>query len=142
MRTLAQAAARNIADRGWDVSVDSLLAAIGRMESAARAFNAVRDSALQHPLSEATRKQANTLLLQVERAFVRPQGLYHRSWFRNVIYAADDDNGYDNISLPTINEAVRAGDEPRTVKELDSLTHDFDAASHFLEQAARSLRTF
>jgi N-acetylated-alpha-linked acidic dipeptidase len=139
---LAQAAAKAIAERGWNVSTDTLMNAIDRMEASARRFNAVRDSALQHPLADTARKQANTLLLRVERAFVRPEGLYQRSWFRNVIYAADNDNGYDNISLPTINEAVRASDEPRTVKEIDSLAQAFDAASRLLEQAARSLRTF
>jgi N-acetylated-alpha-linked acidic dipeptidase len=142
MRVLAQSAAKAIAERGWTVSTDTLMGAISRMESAARTFNAVRDSALQHPLGDTVRARTNASLLQVERAFVRPEGLYQRSWFRNVIYAADNDNGYDNISLPTINEAVRAGDEPRTVKEIDSLAQAFDAASHLLEQAARSLRTF
>ncbi|HEV2641743.1 MAG TPA: transferrin receptor-like dimerization domain-containing protein, partial [Candidatus Elarobacter sp.] len=82
------------------------------------------------------------LLLQVERAFVRPAGLpvSKREWFRNVIYAADNDNGYSNIGLPSINEAVQAGDQSLTVQEIADLAGRFRNAAEILAKAARSLR--
>jgi N-acetylated-alpha-linked acidic dipeptidase len=143
MRELSTTAARNIAARHWsDVSTASLDSAIGTMESAASAFNAARDAALARGVSANSRKQANASLMKVERAFVRPQGLpvSKREWFRNVIYAADNDNGYANIGLPSINEAVQAGDKSLTVHEIADLAERFRNAAEILTQAARSLR--
>jgi len=141
MLALSGTAGKRIAARGWhDVSLAGLDSAIGTMEHAASAFNAARDAALQRGISEASRKEANTQLIQVERAFVRPGGLVGREWFRNVIYAADNDNGYANIGLPTLAEAVRAGDEARTRREIADLSARFTAAAGVLGQAARSLR--
>jgi N-acetylated-alpha-linked acidic dipeptidase len=143
MRALAATAAKNIAARGWSsVSTSALDSSITLMEKSASDFNAARDSALAGGVSAASRKQANTLLLQVERAFVRPEGLpaSKREWFRNVIYAADNDNGYSNIGLPSINEAVRAGDEALSVREIADLAHRFVKAAALLDSAARSLR--
>jgi N-acetylated-alpha-linked acidic dipeptidase len=143
MRALAATAAKNIAARGWSsVSTSALDSSIALMEKSASDFNAARDSALAGGVSAASRKQANTLLLQVERAFVRPEGLpaSKREWFRNVIYAADNDNGYSNIGLPSINEAVRAGDEALSVREIADLAHRFVKAAALLDSAARSLR--
>lgn len=142
MRILADTAAKNIAANRWTVSLNALTAAIARMEGAARDFNTARDAALARPtpLPEATKKQVNTLLLQVERAFVRPTGLVGREWFRNVIYAADNDNGYANIGFPTINEAAQAQDQARTVREIADLAARFDVATRTLGSAAQSLR--
>jgi N-acetylated-alpha-linked acidic dipeptidase len=143
MRALAATAAKNIAARGWSsVSTSALDSSIALMEKSASDFNAARDSALAGGVSAASRKQANTLLLQVERAFVRQEGLpaSKREWFRNVIYAADNDNGYSNIGLPSINEAVRAGDEALSVREIADLAHRFVKAAALLDSAARSLR--
>ncbi|HXC24762.1 MAG TPA: M20/M25/M40 family metallo-hydrolase [Gemmatimonadaceae bacterium] len=142
MRVLADTTAKAIAANKWTVPTTELTAAIARMDNAAHVFNAVRDSALAHPSARttATRKQVNALLLQVERAFVRPTGLKDREWFRNVIYAADNDNGYANIGFPTINEAVRAGDQARTVREIADLAARFDTATRTLISAAQSLR--
>lgn len=142
MRLLADTVAKHVTDRHWSVSTAGLVAAIDEMGRAARGFTAARDAALRgpRPLSMATRKQANALLLRVERAFVRPSGLQNREWYRNVIYAADDDNGYANISFPTINEAIRGGDRPRTVREIADLASRFGVAARLLAEAARSLR--
>jgi len=143
MRGLSATAAKNIAAKKWsNVSLSALDSSITVMEKSASAFSAVRDSALANGVPAASRKQANTLLLQVERAFVRPEGLpvSKREWFRNVIYAADNDNGYSNIGLPSINEAVQAGDESLSVREITELSRRFLNAAAFLDAAARSLR--
>lgn len=142
MRDLSVTAAKNIAAKKWTVSIAALDSAITHMETAASAFNTARDAALARGLSLESRKQANALLRQVERAFVRPTGLpvSNRAWFRNVIYAADNDNGYSNIGLPSINEAVQAGDQALTAREIADLVNRFGNASSLLEQTARSLR--
>jgi N-acetylated-alpha-linked acidic dipeptidase len=144
MRGLTATAAKNIAARRWaNVSLGALDSSITVMETAARNFNSVRDAALANGASAASRKQANELLMKVERSFVRAGGLpvSKREWFRNVIYAADNDNGYANIGLPSINEAVKAGDEALSVREIADLAQRFLNAAGLLDSAARSLRT-
>lgn len=143
MRGLTTTAARNIAARNWgNVSMSALDSSITVMERSAAQFNATRDAALARGVSPASRKQANELLMQVERAFVRPEGLpvTKRAWFHNVIYAADNDNGYSNIGLPSINEAVQAGDQALSVREIADLSQRFLKAAGLLDSAARSLR--
>ena len=142
MRALSETAAKNIAEKKWHVSLAPLDSAIGAMETAARGFNAARDASLARGRSADSWKQANATLLRVERAFVRPEGLpvSKREWFRNVIYAADNDNGYANIGLPSINEAVQSGDRALTTREISDLAARFRTAAGLLNEAARSLR--
>jgi N-acetylated-alpha-linked acidic dipeptidase len=143
MHGLANTVGKNLKARHWDdVSLSELHASISTMGKAAAAFNAARDAALAAGISTATSARTNSLLMQVERAFVRPQGLpvTNREWFRNVIYAADNDNGYANIGLPSINEPIHAGDRALTVREIADLSQRFLKAASILDTAARSLR--
>lgn len=143
MRGLTATVAKNLAAKNWnDVSLTALNSSITTMETAAQAFNTARDAALAKGVSPAASKQTNVLLMQVERAFVRPEGLpvTKREWFHNVIYAADNDNGYSNIGLPSINEAVAAGDQALSVREIADLSTRFLKAASILDSAARSLR--
>ncbi len=140
MRRLAGEADKNIKNRHWTIPTTALTTAIDQFETAARAFNATRDAVLQHGLSLEANKHVNSLLLQVDRAFTRSNGLVGRPWARNVIFAADDDNGYDNIGFPTINEAVRASDESRTTREVADLAKCFESATQILLKAAQTLR--
>jgi N-acetylated-alpha-linked acidic dipeptidase len=81
----------------------------------------------------------NTALLQVERALARPQGLRTRPWYRNLIYVADEDNGYANMVFPSVNEALRANDEGLATRELADLADRFDLASRALAAARAAL---
>jgi N-acetylated-alpha-linked acidic dipeptidase len=142
MRALSETTAKNIAEKRWRISLAPLDSAIGAMETAARGFNAARDASLARGRDADSWKQANATLLRVERVFVRPEGLpvSKREWFRNVIYAADNDNGYANIGLPSINEAVQSGDQALTTREISDLAARFRTAAALLNEAARSLR--
>ncbi len=126
---------------GWSLDTKSLSAAIDRMEARARTFAAARDSALAGSAPPAkVLKATNAALLRIERALTRAEGLLGRSWYRNLIYVADEDNGYANMVFPSVNEAVRAGDQARTVKELSDLAERFDRATAALEDAEAALR--
>jgi len=143
MHGLTRTVAKNLAARHWNnVSLASLNQSISTMETAAQGFNTARDAALARGVSPAVSKQTNVLLMQVERAFVRPEGLpiTKREWFHNVIYAADNDNGYSNIGLPSVNEAILAGNEAASVREIADLAARFQKAAGILDSAARSLR--
>jgi len=77
--------------------------------------------------------------MKVERALTRGEGLRTRPWYRNLVYVADVDNGYSNMSFPSVNEAIRAGDEAVTVAEIGDLARHFDAAAGALVDARRAL---
>ena len=107
---------------------------------AASTFALARDSALSRPLPAVARRTANAALLRVERALTRPQGLKTRPWYRNLIYAADENNGYANIVFPSVNEAIRTGDASLVQSEIEDLARRFDAATAALDDAARAVR--
>ena len=101
---------RAIAAHHWTASTSALSTAIDRLAQAAQAFNSARDAALAAGVSSSTAARTNAALMQVERSLLRPQGLKTRPWFRNLIYVADEDNGYANMVFPSVNEAIRAND--------------------------------
>ena len=131
---------RAIAEKHWKLSGAVLNAAVARMESAAVAFNAARDRALSTQLSPTIAKQVNATLLGVERELTRPQGLVTRPWFRNLVYASDENNGYSTMVLPSVNEAIRVGDESAVERELADLVKRFDSATQVLKVATGLLQ--
>ena len=128
-----------LAARRMGGSTAALRAAIDRMESSAAQYTAARDAALAGaPLPRERRLAVNSALLGVERALTRPQGLHTRPWNRNLIYVADEDNGYANMVFPSVKEAIRANDASRTSDEIADLARRFDAATEAVTRA-RSL---
>lgn len=135
MRRFGVQVERAVVDKHWQVSTTGLTTSIDRMEDAASTFNAARDRALTVQLPPARLKQINGALLEVERQLTRPQGLVTRPWFRNLIYASDENNGYATMVLPSVNEAIRLGNENVVARELSDLASHFDAATHALQSA-------
>ena len=140
MRRFANQAETSIADKKWKLPATGLTSAITRMEDAAVAFNAARDRGLTAQQSHSTLSQVNAKLLQVEKELTRPEGLATRPWFRNLVYASDENNGYSTMVLPSVNEAVRANDEKAVEKELADLVRRFDAATRALREAAALIK--
>ncbi|HEU0015411.1 MAG TPA: transferrin receptor-like dimerization domain-containing protein [Longimicrobium sp.] len=126
--------------RSWDLTAAPLREAVDRMEQSAARFAAARDSVLAagRP-SAAVLRRTNAALRGVERALTRPQGLRTRPWYRNLIYAADENNGYSNMVFPSVNEAARAGDRALAERELRDLAERFAAAAAALDQARAAL---
>lgn len=139
MRRYLPAIERAVSNRKWTASATTLRAAIDRLEYEATAFNATRDSALARNTSKDALHRANQTLMQVERAFTRPEGLRTRPWFRNLIYVADENNGYANMVLPSINEAIRANDAPLTQTEITDLAQRFTRAAQAVADARAAL---
>ena len=140
MRRFGAQVDQAIADKHLKLSAAGLTTAIARMEDAASMFSAARDRALTAQLATGTAKQVNATLLEVERQLTRPQGLVTRPWFRNLIYAADENNGYSTMVLPSVNEAVRLGDQGAVGQELTDLAQRFDAATRALRMATELLK--
>jgi len=140
MRRYLPAIDRSIADRHWSVQTSALRTAIDRLEREGAAFNAARDSALTRTVAPAVLTHTNQALMQVERALTRPQGLKTRPWFRNLIYVADENNGYANMVMPSINEAIRAGDESLARSEVADLAARFDRAAQAVADARTAIQ--
>ncbi len=130
---------RAVADRKWNASTAALRTAIDRFEREAAMFNASRDSSLAAGVPAATLQRTNQALLQVERSLLRPQGLRTRPWFRNLIYVADENNGYANMVFPSVNEAVRANDAALTQSEIADLASRFEHAAQAVANARAAL---
>lgn len=142
MRGYLPAIDRAFVDRHWATEAPTapLRAAIDRMEQTAVAFASARDGALDSgALSNAALSETNRALVRVERALTRPEGLRFRPWFRNLIYVADENNGYANMVLPSINEAIRRGDAALTTREIADLANRFEEATGALSEAKRAI---
>jgi N-acetylated-alpha-linked acidic dipeptidase len=129
-----------ITQHRWTAPTAALRAAIDRLEREAAGFNAARDSALVTSVGAATLERTNRALMRVERALTRPTGLKTRPWFRNLIYVADENNGYANMPLPSVREAIRAGDETLTRAELQDLAARFERAAEAVADARTAIR--
>jgi N-acetylated-alpha-linked acidic dipeptidase len=140
MKRFVSQVGQTMTDKRWKLSAAELSASVGRMETAAVAFSNARDRALAGQLPTTTAKQVNATLLGVERELTRTQGLVTRPWFRNMIYASDENNGYSTMALPSVNEAIRLGDEAAAARELTDISQRFDAATRALQVATGLLQ--
>jgi N-acetylated-alpha-linked acidic dipeptidase len=140
MRRYVPPIERAITARHWTVSTSALQGAIDRLEREATLFAQSRDSVLAAGAGVDALRRTNQSLMQVERALTRAQGLRSRPWFRNLIYVADENNGYANMALPSVNEAIRAANENLTRSEIDDLAAHFGRAADALASARKSLR--
>jgi N-acetylated-alpha-linked acidic dipeptidase len=139
MRRYLPSIEKAVGDHHWNAPTASLRASIDRLEKEGAAFNSARDMALGGSVPTATLQRTNRALMQVERALIRQQGLKSRPWFRNLIYVADENNGYANMALPSINEAIRANDETLTRSEIEDLASRFDRAAQAVADARSAL---
>jgi N-acetylated-alpha-linked acidic dipeptidase len=139
MKRYLPAIDRDMTRRGWSGSTQSVVTALDAMESAATRFARARDSVLETRISSSTAQRVNASLMRVERALTRPAGLRTRPWVRSLTYAADEDNGYANMPLPSINEALRAGDRDLSLREIADLAQRFMDATAAIESARSAL---
>jgi N-acetylated-alpha-linked acidic dipeptidase len=142
MRRYLTSIDRAFTQRGWNEAspTASIRAAIDRMEETATGFSTARDAALAAGSANTDAlAETNRALLRVERALTRPEGLRTRPWFRNLIYVADEDNGYANMALPSVNEAIRSGDAALAQREIADLARRFDDATRALADARRAV---
>jgi N-acetylated-alpha-linked acidic dipeptidase len=133
---------RAFAQHRWDAASPTapLRVAIDHMEETAVGFSSARDAALATGTAgKDALEETNRALMRVERSLTRAEGLRGRSWFRNLIYVADEDNGYANMALPTVNEAIRRNDSTLAKREIADLAARFDEATRALADARRAI---
>jgi N-acetylated-alpha-linked acidic dipeptidase len=63
----------------------------------------------------------NTRLIQTERAFILPEGLPNRDWFKHQIYAPGFYTGYGVKTIPAVREAIEQDKFDLAEKSIDSV---------------------
>jgi N-acetylated-alpha-linked acidic dipeptidase len=135
---LAREAAERDSNTANSARFTELTEAAQALAAAGQQFASARNAALSAPNARAV-KAANAELRQVEVSLARPSGLVGRPWFRNLLFAADRNNGYANIALPGIAEAAEDGDAAREAGEIADLAARVRTAAEHLERATALL---
>ena len=135
MERIATTIDSSVSSGSWQTSTQALHSAIGAMRTSAARFAKSRDAYLAGTPTSVKLSSVNATLMRVERALTRPNGLVTRPWFRGLIYAADEDNGYSTMTFPSVNEAIRRKDKALTAAEISDLASRFNQATKELESA-------
>ena len=104
------------------------MAAAGLAQASQR-FNAGRDSLLASGANSTQLVSINATVRRLEQQLTRSTGLVGRPMMRNLVFASDRDNGYANIPLPGISEAIRDHDVGRAKQEIADLRRRIEAAT-------------
>jgi N-acetylated-alpha-linked acidic dipeptidase len=122
---------------GMTAGFDRVLASADQLKRSAEALDAARGAV--GTLTPAKAAAVNTLLREAERRLARPAGLSGRPWYRNLLYAADRDNGYADVPLPGISEALRDRNGAGLVNEVDDLATRIDEVRARVDSATALL---
>lgn len=86
-------------------------------------------------------QRINTILLGLERAWLREQGIPDRPWFRSLYVATDEDSGYAAWMLPALRYAIEHRDSAQLYEAVgwyldifDRLTASISAIDRILEE--------
>jgi N-acetylated-alpha-linked acidic dipeptidase len=111
--------------------------AVERLRGAARAWDeaAARGTAA----GPAARARADALLIQLERALTREEGLPGRPWFRHHVYAPGFYTGYGVKTLPGVREAIEERRDAEVEREVVRAAEALSAWAARLEEATRAL---
>ena len=139
LASLLDEPARASAALGWSFDLAPLKAAADSLRLAGAAFNRARDSVLARGADSVALGRANAVLRTVEQEITREEGLPGRPGMRNLVFAADRDDGYATIALPGLAEAIRDGDERRARAEAEDLVRRVLAAARRVAEARAAL---
>jgi len=77
--------------------------------------------------------RVNRALVETEQAFLLPEGLPGRPWFKHAIFAPGTYTGYASVPLPGVHESIDAGDFAEAQRQLEALTAALARAATRLE---------
>ena len=126
-----ETAQRHAATGKLSLDLAPALSAAHRLESAGAVMRSHQVSATANIAA------LNKALRDTEGAFLNPEGLPHRPWYKHTIYAPGEYTGYAAVVIPGVNEAISEPDAPRAQAQLTKLTEALNRASDILEGAAR-----
>ena len=145
---LDAAAEHGPGDTALDAAADSRFAASVReslgalrqsldvIEAEGASFALARDSALARGrIGPATARRVNGLVRAASQALTSEEGLPGEAWSRQLLFAADPDNGYAALPLPAVRLALRSGDLLAASGRIDELARHLEKAGDHLAAA-------
>ena len=102
----ATAASSVAAEKALDFSL--MDAAVAAFADAAAKANADKDAAAG--LGELPRRMLNDRLIGTQRAFLVPEGLYGRPWYKHAVFSPAENNAYASTKFPSVSDALAAKD--------------------------------
>jgi N-acetylated-alpha-linked acidic dipeptidase len=138
---LADRSAREPGADALSSELEAIRTSARNLATAGAVFAQARDRALARDLPSSAFAAANAALRRVERQFVRPEGLVDRPFLRNLVFAADRDNGYANVQFPGVIEALRDADLARARAEATELAERIERAAMQVLAARAALPT-
>jgi N-acetylated-alpha-linked acidic dipeptidase len=109
--------------------------ALARLRTSARALRRT-GAAGERSLPLDTRKQLDQIIIQCDRALLRPEGLPRRPWYKHQIYAPGYYTGYGVKTIPGVREAIeeRRWDDataqiPIVAQTLEAMATQIDRAT-------------
>ena len=82
--------------------------------------------------------RVNDALMRVERAFLLPDGLPGRPWFKHAVYAPGVTTGYASWPLPGVRQAILENDAEMLAAQVPALVARIDAATEAMRAAQRA----
>ena len=120
---------------GDHLDLSAARAAQARYKAAAETLEPAMRQAVQQG-DRAGRDRLNQALRSVEQAWLLPEGIPGRPWFRHALYAPK--YTYAAMELPGVREAVDQGDWATASRELGRLTARINAVAEAVQAAAGS----
>ncbi len=111
--------------------------AVERLRGAARAWDEA--AARGTGAAPAARAKADALLIRLERALTRDEGLPGRPWFRHHVYAPGFYTGYGVKTLPGVREAIEERRDAEVEREVVRVAEAIAGCAARLEEAAQAL---
>jgi N-acetylated-alpha-linked acidic dipeptidase len=116
--------------------LDTLVSAVREFQAqAARLDNATEAAASSAANDSAATSNLNDALARVERAFLLPDGLPNRPWFKHAVYAPGLTTGYMSWPLPAIRERL---EDPKTSDA--NLKSEVERTAARIKQATEALQ--
>jgi N-acetylated-alpha-linked acidic dipeptidase len=111
-------------------------AAAALKEAASRAGVALK-SIPGSRLDAARANDLNRALVSVEQAFLAPDGLAGRPWYKHTLYAPGSYTGYAAVEMPGVSEALDRKDAETVRREAASVVEGLRRATARLDEVAR-----
>ncbi len=122
---------------GLDSAVARLTAAGTVFDSTRTALGGARGGRVPRTTALAA---ANDSLQLAEAAFVRPEGIPGRPFYRNILFAPGRDDGYGAVALPGLAAAIEDEEAALAAAELADLAARTNRAAALVEGAVAELR--
>ena len=121
----------NLHDAAYASTFSSFRTHIQRLIKAAAKFERKADFLRSHPFSH-HHTIVNKQYKQFERAFISPQGLPGRPWYKHVVFAPGLDTGYAGVQFPALAEALQQRNHTLVASAADVIKSALERATELL----------